>query len=62
VNQYERGDEDTWEPHFHPKVYVKEHPGLKLDEHTMDSDSLKTLGMKLTKFRQNLRDVALEKH
>ena len=23
VNQYERGDEDPWEPLFHPKVYVK---------------------------------------
>ena len=62
VNQYENDSDDEWEPHFHPKIYAKEHPRMKIEDHIINSDTLKALGVKLTKYRQNLRDIALEKH
>ena len=51
VNQYEKDSDDEWEPHFHPKIYAKEHPRMKIEDHIIDSDTLKALGVKLTKFR-----------
>jgi len=51
VNQYEKDSDDEWEPHFHPKIYAKEHPRMKIEDHIIDSDTLKDLGVKLTKFR-----------
>ena len=62
IEQQERGDEDPWEPLFHPKVFAKEHPGMKLVDYIIDPDVLKTMGVKLTRFRKKLRDQALEKH
>ena len=62
IEQQQRGDEDPWEPHFHPKVFAKEHPGMKLEDYIIDPDVLKTMGVKLTRFRKKLRDQALEKH
>ena len=62
IEQHERGDEDAWEPHFHPKVFAKEHPRMKIEDYIIEPDQLKTLGVKLTKMRKNIRDVALEQH
>ena len=43
-------------------AFAKEHPGMKLDDYIIDPDVLKTMGVKLTRFRKKLRDQALEKH
>ena len=51
VNQYEKDSDEEWEPHFHPKIYAKEHPRMKIEDHIINSDTLKALGVKLTKFR-----------
>ena len=62
IEQHERDDEDAWEPHFHPKVFAKEHPRMKLEDRIMDNDTLKALGVRLTRIRSELRDVAIEQH
>ena len=62
VNQYEKDSDEEWEPHFHPKIFAKEHPRMKLEEYIMDSDTLKALGGRLTRIRSELRNVALEQH
>ena len=33
---------------------------MKVEEYTLDADTLKALGVKLTKFRKTIRDQALE--
>ena len=35
---------------------------MKIEDYAIDADTLKSLGVKLTKFRKTLRDDALEKH
>jgi hypothetical protein len=35
---------------------------MKLEDYIIDPDLLKTMGVKLTRFRKKLRDQALEKH
>ena len=56
LNQQERLSEDSWAPHFHPKVYAKENPRMKLEDYIIDTDRLKKLGQRLTKLRKDLRN------
>ena len=36
LNRQDSDQEGSWEPHFHPKIYAKEHPRMKIAEHVMD--------------------------
>ena len=60
LSQVKEDQDEEWEPYFHPKIYVKEHPRMKKDEEVLDGETLKTLGVKITKFRKEIREKALE--
>ena len=62
LEQHESGDEDAWEPHFHPKMFAKDHPRMKIEDYIIEPERLKNMGQRLTRIRSDLRDVALEQH
>jgi hypothetical protein len=56
----QRTRNEIWKPIFRSKTFEKEHDDLTFDQYRLKESKLKSLGVQVSKIRQELRDKALK--